>query len=91
MDINQAIREFRPGKYNHYKGGQYTALFLAWDHDTREVQVVYASLKYGSINVRPLATPGKDSWTDEVNWSDTPGVRLMAPRFVRINDEEQPR
>jgi hypothetical protein len=86
MDQAQAIAEFRPGKHNHHRGGQYTAICIALDHETREPMVVYVSLTHGTTCVRPLCTPGEDSWTDLVDWGGRTG-----PRFARILDAEQPR
>jgi hypothetical protein len=57
---------FQFGKYVHYKGGEYVALHLAYHHESREIMVVYVSCEKGTINVRPLNTPGQDSWWDLV-------------------------
>jgi hypothetical protein len=46
--------EFRPGLYQHYKGGLYTALMLVMHHETRQPMVLYISHSNASINVRPL-------------------------------------
>ncbi len=65
----QAIREFKPGLYIHKKGGLYTALCLVTHHETRRPMVLYTSLNYGSINVRPLI-----GWAgDEDGWVDVDG------------------
>jgi hypothetical protein len=55
---------FRPGLYEHYKGGQYIALNLVRHHETNELFVVYVSLSHGTVSIREYATPGKDSWCD---------------------------
>ena len=46
----------KPGKYRHYKGGEYEVLFLATHSETEETLVVYRPL-YGDGDywVRPLA------------------------------------
>ena len=75
------------GTYRHYKGGRYTALCLARDHETREIFVVYVSHTTGAVCIRPFATPGKDSWTDMVDW----GGGEMFPRFLRQSEGEQPK
>jgi hypothetical protein len=45
----------KPGKYRHYKGGEYEVLFLATHSETEETVVVYQPL-YGDSGywVRPL-------------------------------------
>ncbi len=46
----------KPGRYRHYKGGEYEVLFLATHSETEETVVVYRPL-YGDGDywVRPLA------------------------------------
>ncbi len=58
--------DFKPGLYEHYKGGQYFALHLVRHHETDELFVVYVCPKHGTISIREWATEGKDSWTDDV-------------------------
>lgn len=58
--------DFKPGLYEHYKGGQYIALHLVRHHESDELFVVYVSLTKGTINIREYASPGKDSWCDMV-------------------------
>ena len=41
--------------YQHYKGGKYTVLTLAKDSETQEDVVVYKSIHFGSVHVRPLS------------------------------------
>jgi hypothetical protein len=48
------MSDFKPGVYEHYKGGLYRALFLVEHHETRQPMVVYVSLLHGTVNVRPL-------------------------------------
>jgi hypothetical protein len=44
-----------PGqKYKHYKGGTYEVITLATHTESSEPMVVYKSLLFGSIYVRPL-------------------------------------
>ena len=44
----------RPGeKWNHYKGGEYEIITLAVHTETQERLVVYKSLNFGSVYVRP--------------------------------------
>ncbi len=46
--------------YRHYKGGTYQVISLANHTETDEVMVVYKSLNFGTICVRPL-----DSWNSK--------------------------
>lgn len=43
-----------PGIYKHYKGGRYKVLCSALDKDNDVVMVVYESVLFGTIYVRPL-------------------------------------
>lgn len=42
-------------KYRHYKGGLYEVLTMATHSETNEVLVVYKSIHFGSVYVRPLS------------------------------------
>lgn len=69
--MEQARAGFRPGLYRHYKGGLYVATGLAVSHESFESDspdVVYHSVTYGRLTYRPLAKPGEDSWSDQVQW-----------------------
>jgi hypothetical protein len=88
-DSTPAHTEFKPGVYEHYKGGRYRALMLVDHHETREKMVVYVSLSYGTVNVRelnqpppqPLGRRAVDAWTDSVQGFDGHGVAETRPRF----------
>lgn len=75
--------DFRPGLYRHYKGGMYNAICLVTHHGTREPMVLYVSLTYGGVNVRPLKPMegDQDSWTDFI---DTTSGRV--PRFQYVGE-----
>lgn len=66
--------EPQPGRYRHYKGGEYEVIGLCRHSETREPLVVYRSL-YGEdgLWVRPTAM-----WSEPV---EVGGRRQ--PRFVR--------
>lgn len=42
-------------RYKHYKGGLYDVISLATHTETEEIMVVYKSVHFGSIYVRPLS------------------------------------
>jgi hypothetical protein len=71
----------RPGKYRHYKGGEYEVLGVARHSETDEYLVVYRPLQ-GDQNlwVRPLSM-----FTERV----TLGVRTVQ-RFEFMGTGEQP-
>lgn len=51
-----------PGqKYRHYKGGIYEVVSMAIHTETQEKLVVYKSLNFGSIYVRPF-----EIWNDDI-------------------------
>lgn len=66
--------EFKPGVYQHYKGGYYLALGLVTHHETGEMFVKYAALRgpedkkpHRGEEIREYASQGKDSWIDLVD------------------------
>ena len=70
--------ELKPGKYRHFKGGEYELLGVARHSETLEEMVVYWAL-YGSggLWVRPAAM-----WQEKVSREGYTG-----PRFIRIEEE----
>ena len=43
-----------PGqKYEHYKGGTYEVITMSTHTETKELLVVYKSLNFGTVYVRP--------------------------------------
>ncbi len=53
----------QPGqKYLHYKGGEYIVISMAKHTETDENMVVYRSISFGSVHVRPLKI-----WNEFVN------------------------
>ena len=71
------MSEIAPGRYRHYKGGEYTVMGVAQHSETGEALVVYRP-EYGGrgLWVRPLAM-----FNEGVDTPD--GVK---PRFSRIDD-----
>lgn len=70
----------RPGRYRHFKGGEYECLGLALHSETLAPVVVYRAL-YGSCGlwVRPAAM-----WAEEVSAPEGP-----RPRFLRVEDSDE--
>lgn len=67
-----------PGeKYKHYKGGTYDVITLATHSETQEKMVVYQSVNFGSIFVRPLSM-----WNDDVQNPES-GATIIK-RFTKI-------
>lgn len=71
--------EIRPGRYRHFKGGEYQVLDLARHSETGELMVVYRA-QYGDCGlwVRPAAM-----WNETVQRDGYSG-----PRFIPL--EESP-
>lgn len=69
------MNNIKPGRYRHFKGGEYQVLHIALHSETREPMVVYRALYgEGQIWVRPAAM-----WTEEVCREDYRG-----PRFIYL-------
>ena len=67
--------ELKPGKYRHFKGGEYELIGIAKHSETLEPMVVYRALYgEGGLWVRPAAM-----WIEEV---ERDGYR--GPRFFPI-------
>ena len=56
MDKDHFSADIKPGKYRHFKGGEYEVLFVAIHTETQEPMVVYRAL-YGErgLWVRPAS------------------------------------
>ncbi len=64
--------ELKPGKYRHFKGGEYELIGIASHSETLEPMVIYRALYgQGGLWVRPAAM-----WNETV---DRPGYH--GPRF----------
>ena len=69
--------ELKPGKYRHFKGGEYELIGIARHSETLAPMVVYRALYgEGGLWVRPA-----EMWAEEV---DRDGYR--GPRFIPIGD-----
>lgn len=72
--------EIRPGRYRHFKGGEYEVLGIARHSETEEPMVVYRALYGdGALWVRPAAM-----WNETVE-RDGKSVH----RFTYIKEEEK--
>lgn len=69
--------ELKPGKYRHFKGGEYELIGEARHSETEEVMVVYRAL-YGD---RGLWVRPKAMWTEQVQRDGYDG-----PRFQYIGE-----
>ena len=71
------MTELRPGRWRHFKGGEYELLFTARHSETEELMVVYRALYgEGGYWVRPAAM-----WLETV---ERDGRRL--PRFTYVGE-----
>ena len=67
----------KPGKYRHFKGGEYELLGIACHSETLEPMVVYRALYgEGGLWVRPA-----HMWTENVETE-----AYCGPRFIRLED-----
>ena len=65
-----------PGRYRHFKGGEYEVIGIARHSETDEEHVVYRALYgEGGLWVRPAAM-----WSEPVERDDYSG-----PRFTRVS------
>ena len=71
--------EIRPGRYRHFKGGEYEVLGMATHSETLEPMVVYRAL-YGEhgVWVRPASM-----WSEPVERDGA-----VRPRFAPVEDQE---
>lgn len=71
------LLEIRPGRYRHFKGGEYQVLELARHSETGELMVVYrAQYGDGGLWVRPAAM-----WNETVQRDGYSG-----PRFILLEE-----
>jgi hypothetical protein len=77
LEPSELAKSLKPGKYRHFKGGEYEVLGVARhsENHTQEL-VVYKSLKTGSLWVRPLLM-----FTEMV---EKPELNYSGPRFYLI-------
>ena len=69
--------ELKPGKYRHFKGGEYELLGIASHSETMEPMVVYRALYgEGGLWVRPAKM-----WNEIVHKPEYTG-----PRFIPIDE-----
>ncbi|MGO5021559.1 DUF1653 domain-containing protein [Lawsonibacter sp. LCP25S3_G6] len=69
--------DIRPGRYRHFKGGEYEVLGTALHSETQEPMVVYRALYgEGGLWVRPAAM-----WSEHVQRDGYSG-----PRFVLVEE-----
>ena len=65
--------ELRPGKYRHFKGGEYELIGIAKHSETLEPMVIYRALYGdGGLWVRPATM-----WSETVTREDYNGPRFL--------------
>jgi len=64
--------------YQHYKGGLYTVISMATDSRDDSPVVVYRSVLFGSVHVRPLS-----EWFEEVETKDNLNREAKTERFKK--------
>ena len=71
------MSELVPGRYRHYKGGEYTVLGVARHSETEELLVVYRP-EYGERDlwVRPLSMFSEDRKSTRLNSSHSSVSRM---------------
>ena len=73
------MADIAPGRYRHFKGGEYQVLFTARHSETGEEMVVYRALYgEGGLWVRPAAM-----WSEEIAREGYQG-----PRFALVEEEK---
>lgn len=82
------MMELKPGKYRHFKGGEYELLYVAKHSETLEPMVVYRALYgEGSVWVRPA-----HMWSEIVEKKPTqvpdlsPSIKLFTHRGFTVGD-----
>ena len=71
------MNSVKPGKYRHFKGGEYEVIGTAYHSETMEVMVVYRALYgEGALWVRPIAM-----WQESVCHNG-----VTQPRFSPVED-----
>lgn len=74
------MNDIRPGRYRHFKGGEYEVLYIAHNSETMEDMVVYRALYgEGDVWVRPAAM-----WCETVELDGK-----SVPRFTYIGDGDE--
>ena len=74
------MNEIKPGKYRHFKDGEYELLAIATHSETLEPMVVYRALYgKGELWVRPAAM-----WSEIVE-----NENYRGPRFLLIEEQEK--
>ncbi|MGI6031689.1 MAG: DUF1653 domain-containing protein [Eubacteriales bacterium] len=73
------MQTIQPGRYRHFKGGEYEVLCVARHSETEEPMVVYRALYgEGQVWVRPLTM-----WSEVVEWN---GERIR--RFTPLEEKQ---
>lgn len=77
----EPVRYPLPGEiWKHYKGGVYEILSMATHSETQESVVVYRSIPFGSVYVRPFSM-----WHENVKLETEGGAPI--PRFCLMKND----
>lgn len=76
VEFKEILYPMIGGKYKHYKGGYYEVIGMANHSETGEAMVVYKSLLFGGVYVRPLKM-----------WFET--VKIEKQKFINLKGFEE--
>ena len=76
-ELSELAKSFKPGIYQHFKGGLYEALLVGRSSEARDQEfVVYKSLEKGYVWIRPIVM-----FFEEVNRDG-----YIGPRFKWVKE-----
>ena len=77
-ELSPLAKAFKPGIYQHFKGGLYEAICVGRSSEARSEEfVVYKSLDKGYIWIRPI----------EMFFEDVDKAEYKGPRFIYLRDK----
>jgi hypothetical protein len=80
LSLSELAKSIKPGKYRHFKGGEYEVLGIALHSETLEEMVLYKHIggeRDGQLFVRPIAM-----FVEVVN---KPELGYTGPRFYSVS------
>jgi hypothetical protein len=76
--LSELALSVKPGKYRHFKGGEYEVLGVGTHTETDEEFVVYKSMSNGMLRIRPV-----EMFLEEV---DKPEYNYKGKRFIFVGN-----